>query len=115
LIVSSNMMNTSACATTGVGYLNAMDAYRGGGLTESYFDINRNGSYSDEVLVNGNVIGSIDFSTGGIGQAGFLGNNVVVQGSGTDLTNANNGNSADVGTKSITKGSRRISWREIVK
>ena len=115
LIVSSNTMNNSACATTGVGYLNAMDAYRGGGLTESYFDINRNGSYSDEVLGNRDVIGSIDFSTGGIGQAGFLGSNIIVQGSGTDLTNANNGNTADVGIKSITKVSRRISWREIVK
>jgi len=115
LIVSSNIMNTSACATTGVGYLNAMDAYHGGGLTESYFDINRNGSYSDEVLGNGNAIGSIDFSTGSIGQAGFLGSNAVVQGGGTDLTNANNGNTADVGTKSSTTSSRRVSWREIVK
>ena len=92
-----------------------MDAYHGGGLTESYFDINRNGSYSDEVLGNGNVIGSIDFSTGSIGQAGFLGSNAVVQGGGTDLTNANNGNTADVGTKSSTTSSRRVSWREIVK
>lgn len=115
LVVSSNIMNTSACATTGVGYLNAMDAYHGGGLTESYFDINRNGRYSDEVLGNGNTIGSIDFSTGSIGQAGFLGSNVIVQGGGTDLTNANNGNTADVGTKSSTTSSRRVSWREIVK
>ena len=118
LVVSSNIVNNNSCTTTGAGYLNAMDAYHGGSLTQSYFDINRNGSATDETFIpNGGtakVISSIDFGVGTIGQSGTTGDNVIVQGSGVN-TGQNSNNTADVGTKKFTKVSRRISWREIVK
>ena len=95
-----------------------MDADHGGGLTQSYFDINRNGSATDETFIpNGGtakVISSIDFGVGTIGLSGTTGDNVIVQGSGVN-TGQNSNNTADVGTKKFTKVSRRISWREIVK
>lgn len=118
LVVSSNIVNNNSCTTTGAGYLNAMDAYHGGSLTQSYFDINRNGSATDETFIPtggaAKVISSIDFGVGTIGQSGTTGDNVIVQGSGVN-TGQNSNNTADVGTKKFTKVSRRISWREIVK
>ena len=110
LVVSSNIFSSESCDAVGKGFLNAMDAYGGGGLTESYFDINRNRQFSDETFKgqNGadNIISSIDFGIGNIGQGGFPGNNVVVQGAkGPDSTS----------TKGGKLKSSRISWREIVK
>lgn len=119
LVVSSNIMNNNTCTGTGAGFLNALDAYRGGGLTTSFFDINRNRNFGDEKL-NGVAIGSIDFGIGNIGQASFPGNNVVVQGdkarSGEQANGGTPGSgNGDSGTQGSTKSSRRISWREIVK
>jgi type IV pilus assembly protein PilY1 len=114
LTVSSSIVNSTSCTTTGAGYLNAMDAYHGGGLSDSYFDINRSGVTSDETFSSGTkTVGSIDFGVGTIGQAGFTGDNVIVQGSGVN-TGTTTDNTADVGTKKYTKTSRRVSWREIV-
>jgi len=87
VVVSSSIASTGTCVTSGAGYLNAFDAYHGGSLVgTSYFDINRNGSSTDEKpnLVN-KFITSIDFGIGAIGQAGFAGSNVIVQGSGVKL------------------------------
>ena len=112
LVVSSNIFssNSNSCSITGQGFLNAMDAYHGGGLTESYFDINRNRSSFDETFAGANgaekVISSVDFGIGNIGQGGFPGDNVVVQGT---------GGPGDTGTKGGKTSSSRISWREIVK
>ena len=117
LTVSSSIVNNTSCTTTGAGYLSAMDAYHGGGLSSSYFDINRNGNTTDETFTYSGMsktVGSIDFGVGTIGQAGYTGDNVVVQGSGVN-TSKTSDNTADVGTKKFTKVSRRISWREIVK
>lgn len=109
LVVSSNVFASYSCDRTGQGFLNAMDAYYGGGLTESYFDINRNRSHADEKFtVNGvdKIISSIDFGSGNIGGGGFPDDNVVVQGTERE---------DDTKTKSNKIRSSRISWREVVK
>ena len=112
LVVSSSIANSNSCVSDGAGYLNAFDAYHGGGLNgTSYFDINRNGSFDDEKL-GALPITSIDFGIGSIGQAGFSGNNVIVQGSGPSPTRATD-SFGDVGLKGSPRVSRRISWREI--
>jgi len=116
LVVSSAVANSSACVSTGAGYLNAMDAYSGGGLPNSYFDINRNGKSDETFTDSGGIVrqvGSIDFGIGAIGDAGFTGSNVIVQGSGANTTKTSD-NTADVGTLTFTKTSRRTSWREII-
>ena len=116
LVVSSSIANSGTCVSTGAGYLNAMDAYHGGSLplTDTYFDINRNGSGDELETVSGKqrAISSIDFGIGAIGQAGFTGNNVIVQGSGPNPAKATD-NIADVGTRKLLPFSRRTSWREI--
>jgi hypothetical protein len=110
LVVSSNIFSSESCDAVGKGFLNAMDAYGGGGLTESYFDINRNRQFSDETFKDQNgadkIISSIDFGIGNIGQGGFPGNNAVVQGA---------KGPGSTGTKGGKITSSRISWREIVK
>ena len=110
LVVSSNIFSSNSCNSNGQGFLNAMDAYHGGGLTESYFDINRDRSFSDETFTGANsedkVISSVDLGIGNIGQGGFPGDNVVVQGG---------EGPGDSGTKGSKTSSSRISWREIVK
>ena len=117
LVVSSSIANSNSCVTTGAGYLNAMDAYHGGGLNvnSAYFDINRNRQHDDNVSISGgtqSAISSIDFGIGAIGQAGFTGSNVIVQGSGPNTSKATD-NIADVGTFFNAITSRRTSWREI--
>jgi type IV pilus assembly protein PilY1 len=109
LVVSSNVFASNSCDRTGQGFLNAMDAYSGGGLTESYFDINRNRKHNDEKFtVNGvdKIISSIDFGSGNIGGGGFPDDNVVVQGTERE---------DDTKTQSNKIRSSRISWREVVK
>ncbi len=115
LVVSSNIVNATGCATSSAGYLNAMDAYHGGALTDSFFDLNRNGSTQDEKFTVGNTpksISSVDFGVGAIGQAIFSGDNIVVQGA---SGRAEKQNLVDTGTKKSSQVSRRISWREVVR
>ena len=117
LVVSSAITKTGTCISTGAGYLNAMDAYHGGSLPVSFFDINRDGK-SNEVFQPGGSgsnlqISSIDFGIGAIGDVGFNGANVIAQGSGANTGKASD-NLADVGTLSLVKVSRRTSWRELV-
>ena len=120
LVVSSAISNSGSCVSTGAGYLNAMDAYHGGSLPVSYFDINRNGlsdeffhRTADQAGVNRQV-SSIDFGIGAIGDVGFTGANVIAQGSGAN-TGAASDNLADVGTLNpFSVISRRTSWRELV-
>jgi len=113
LVVSSNVIKINSCGDEGFGFLNAMDAYHGGGLLESYFDINRNRSFADETFVGAGgtrkVISSIDFGHGNIGQGSFPGPNILVQNS-TEPDKPDN-----PGIKVDGRPSRRISWREIVK
>jgi hypothetical protein len=123
LVVSTNIMNSNSCSGTGVGFLNAMDAFRGGGLLTSYFDMNRDRAFDNKDKLDGlAVVGSINFGIGNIGQASFPGNNVVVQGNkqksegqGSGGAPAPGDNKGDKGTEGSGQVSRRISWREIVK
>jgi type IV pilus assembly protein PilY1 len=119
LLVSSNIINTNSCQSSGVGFLNAMDAYHGGSLGASYFDINRDHKFADETI-DGAAISSIDFGIGNIGKSNNPGNNVVVQGN-TGKDNYTGGSNApgvrndSTGTQGGSLVPRRISWREIVK
>ncbi len=117
VVVSSNMVNRTACGTPNdIGYVNVMDAYHGGGLATSALDLNRNGSFTDETFsVSGvtKVISSINFGIGVVGQVSFSGNNVIAHGSDPG---ANGLGLADAATKNpYARKLRRVSWREIVK
>ena len=111
LVVSSAVANSASCVSNGSGYLNAMDAYHGGSLSVSYFDINRDGKHDETFGAGNKQVSSIDFGIGEIGKAGFTGANVIVQGSGPSTGGVPN--TGDVGLFDTTIISRRTSWREI--
>ncbi len=115
IVVSSAISTSNSCVSTGAGYLNAMDAYSGGSLPSSYFDINRNGMRDETFTDAGGVqrqVSSIDFGIGAIGGVGFSGANVIAQGAGANAGTTRD-NLADVGILITPKVSRRTSWREI--
>lgn len=115
LVVSSNIVDNTTCGAEGLGFVNAIDAYHGGSLTDSFFDINGNGRTNDEIFSVGGsnkVISSVDFKSGALGQAIFYGNTVVAQGV---FNTSEKPNLVDAGVKKSGQISRRVSWREIVK
>lgn len=123
LLFSSIVPVFDECSPGGSGFLNAIDPYTGGRITRPFFDINRNGSYTDDVmpgnyasLIDGSTdpnnanrfIGSIDLGLGNPGQATVIDNQVVVGGSDDKRSSL----STDPG--SVTARGR-LSWREIVR
>lgn len=106
-LVSSMVPQSSGCTTSGAGYLNAVDAYRGGGLDTSFFDMNNDKTFNETFTYGGatKVPGSIDFNLGSFGAPSFVGDYALVnaqEGIGNQPTPPN------------TVRSGRISWREIV-
>jgi type IV pilus assembly protein PilY1 len=123
LLFSSIVPVFDECSPGGSGFLNAIDPFTGGRITRPFFDINRNGSYLDDVmpsnfasLITGSTntanedrfIGSIDLGLGNPGQATVVGTQVVVGGSDNERASLN----TDPGSVSA-RG--RLSWREIVR
>lgn len=108
VLVSSITPQSTGCVTSGAGYLNALDAYRGGGLADGFFDLNANKNFTDDngdLVGNIKVVGGIDFGIGNIGAPKVIGNYVFVNGS-------NGGGGSNIPASPVV--SRRISWREIV-
>jgi type IV pilus assembly protein PilY1 len=121
LVVSSSIVNSSDCTDSATkGYLNAMDAYHGGGLPSSYLYGKTTagasaGTYG--IGANSYIVGSIDLGVGAISQAKFIGNNILVKGSKPVTTGGDTidmlASVSNIATQS-TLVSRRVSWREIV-
>lgn len=111
VLVSSIIPQTVGCVNNDAGYLNAFDAYRGGGLAKGFFDLDGDKNFLDDeddygTLTGDNkVVGGIDFGIGNISAPAVVGNFAVVQGT--------NG-SGNTPIPPNTVSSRRISWRELV-
>lgn len=112
LLVSSNVpVADDPCQPGGTGYLNAINAFTGGSLSESFFLFS---SYSGST-----AIGSLDMDIGMVSQAAiFTGDSstgqLVVGGSGK--TNSQDG--ATMGYQRVNTGVQprgRLSWREIIR
>lgn len=123
LLFSSIVPVFDECSPGGSGFLNAIDPYSGGRITRPFFNINKNATYTDDVmdssyasLITGltdsnnsdRFIGSIDLGIGNPGQATVIDNQVVVGGS------DNKRASLATNPGSITARGR-LSWREIVR
>ena len=107
LIASSIIPVVDPCLPGGNGYVNAISPYTGARLTLGFFDVNGNGSFTDDKL-NDNVIGSIDLGVNMPSEPVIIGNRLVVGGTSGDIK--------DIGINlgsPVNKG--RISWREIVR
>ncbi|CAD0336457.1 pilus assembly protein [Xanthomonas hortorum] len=105
LVVSSIIPTASACQADGTGYINALDAFTGTSGTESFFDLDGDGSFSDET-VGGGPVGSVNLGVGIPTLGNVLRGKVVVGGSGGGLGSLNIADSRNTG---------RVSWREIIK
>lgn len=68
MVTSSVIPTASACQSDGRGYINALDAFTGTGLSSAFFDTNGDGSFADEVLTAADgqkvPIGSVDLGVG---------------------------------------------------
>lgn len=107
LLASSLIPTVDACEPGGRGYLNAINAFTGARLTKPFFDVNDDGSFTDDVL-GGAYVGSVDLGVGKPGEAILIGNRLAVGGS--------QGIIEDVRVnRGITPVKGRLSWREIVR
>ncbi len=123
LLFSSIVPVFDDCSPGGSGFLNALDPFTGGRLMRPFFNINRNGTYLDDVmpsqyasLITGTTdpnnsetyIGSIDLGIGNPSEGIVIGNKVCVGGSDDkrDCLDTDPG---------ATKARGRINWREIVR
>ena len=104
LLASSIIPVVDPCVPGGKGYINAISPYTGARLGLGFFDLNKNGNFTDDKL-DGVNIGSIDMGVGMPSEPVIIGNRLVVGGS-----------SGGIGEELINLGggSRRISWREII-
>ena len=107
LLASSIVPVVDVCEPGGKGYLNAINAFTGARLTQPFFDVTDNGSFTDDVL-SGGYIGSVDLGVGKPGESILIGNRLAVGGS--------KGIIEDVRVnKGTTPVKGRLSWREIVR
>lgn len=120
---SSIIPSSDPCLPGGTGFQNALNAFTGASLSESFFDLNGNGSFADETVSVGGSTGSpgTPAATGsvGLGGMGTTGNILTGGGGGgggpglicTNLSNAT------VECQRIREARRtsRVSWRELLK
>lgn len=97
------------CEPGGTGYLNILDLFTGTsptgeGGSSSYFDLNGNGSGSDD-LVGGLPIGSVDMGVGMPTESAQIDDYVVIGGS--------SGGRAGSALSGMAGAQRRVSWREL--
>lgn len=111
LIVSSIIPINDPCKPGGKGFLNALNPFTGGRLTQGFFDVTKNNSFTDDLL-NGVYIGSIDLGIGMPSRGKIVGDQLIAAGSG-----AGNPGQYIGGLKINTglKKTRRVSWREIIR
>lgn len=103
LVTASMMPTGDACEADGTGYINALDAFTGTSAGSSYFDLDDDGSTTDEVI--GEVpIGSYNPGVGMPTLPNLLRGQLVVGGSG-------GGDVEQVAT--LRPRWDRVSWREI--
>lgn len=105
LLASSIIPSADPCAEGGTGFLNAIDAFTGSGLASSFFDVDGDGSFADEV-VGGRPVGSLNLNIAMPTEAALVESILVVGGSHGALGEVSVDLSALYG---------RLSWREIVR
>jgi type IV pilus assembly protein PilY1 len=104
LVFASVIPTAEACDPNGRGYLNAVNAFTGTSLGQSYFDLNNDGNFGND-QVGGVPIGSIDLGVGMPTLPALLRGLVVVSGSGGGTGSAMTDEARNVS---------RVSWREVL-
>jgi len=112
LTFTSNIPDDDPCLPGGKGQDNAIDAFTGSSLSQSFFDLDQDGSYADETLtVNGVTIPVASVALGGLGSASnyFTGG----PGGGLACLNINDGSAVCKKIREIRKVGR-VQWREAI-
>lgn len=104
LVTVSMIPATNICDATGTGYINAVDAFTGTSLGKSLFDLNNDGSTSDD-SVGGVPVGSVDVGVGVPTLPIFIDGQMIVTGSAGNLST----------TRTHRSIWRMVSWREFRK
>lgn len=115
LTFTSNTPDDDPCLPGGKGQDNAIDAFTGSSLSQSFFDLNQDGSYADETLtVNGVKIPVASVALGGLGSSSnyFTGGGSG-SGGGLACLNINDGSAVCKKIREIRKVGR-VQWREAI-
>ncbi|HID49789.1 MAG TPA: pilus assembly protein, partial [Chromatiales bacterium] len=106
LIGSSIVPDDDPCAPGGSGYVNLIDPFTGGSLTEIIIDIDNDDDFDNQDKLGNEIVGSVDPDIGMPGAPIVVGNRLVVGGSSGGMTSFN------VNLGAVTTG--RLMWREII-
>ena len=107
LVFASVIPTASDCNADGTGYINALNAFTGASAGPSYFDLDGDGQFNDEVL-SGLPVGSVNLGSN-VGMPtlpNLLRGLLVAGGSGGGMGSVATRESRNVG---------RVSWREVVR
>jgi type IV pilus assembly protein PilY1 len=107
LLTASIIPSADPCSQGGRGYINALNAFTGASSSTSFFDINNDGVFDDNIGTAPNVpIGSFDPGVAMPGAPGIIGDHLVVGGS--------DGTASSIKVD-MSDVNGRISWREVVR
>ena len=106
LIFSSIIPIDDPCQPGGRGYVNALNPFTGGRLSNGFFDLNADKNFAND-LAGGYNVGSVDLGIGMPSQPKIVGGRLVVGGSSEKI--------GDIEINTGAKKTRRISWREITR
>ncbi len=97
---------TDVCSPGGKGFVMAINPFTGGRLSQTFFDANADGSFT-----GGDMLGGVPVSGLGLPSSP---NNPIFLGDIMQVSLESGGN-ATLKTNSVSMGSRRVSWRELIR
>lgn len=106
LIFSSIIPIDDPCQPGGRGYVNALNPFTGGRLSNGFFDLNADKNFAND-LAGGYNVGSVDLGIGMPSQPKIVGSRLV--------TGSSSGKIGEIEVNPAAKRTRRISWREITR
>lgn len=118
LVASSIIPTGGGCGGKGRGYLNVIDPFTGGSISNSFFDVNGDGRFDGKDGVGGTPAGSIDLGLGMISDPGILVGDLV-QGSNPSLACAGGASGATgcvpLNLQGMGPHYGRVSWTELIR
>lgn len=105
LVVSSIIPSGDGCQSNGTGWVYALDMFTGTSGSDSYFDLDGDGSTSDETTKAGSAVGGVSISSGMASVAALMNGKLAVGDS--------SGTTTSISTATV--GNSRVSWREVLK
>lgn len=94
-----------ACNPSGKGFVMAINPFTGGALDMTFFDLNRDGQFTNADLSNGAIVGGIGFDTG-LNNVNFIEDQMY--------GSMDDGTTRQIGTQGGSSTAGRMSWRELV-